>query len=321
MQTDPNEYAGDYSQSFLIDESNIRGRLVRLNNVVDTILTRHDYPEPVSRLLGELLVVASMLSANLKEGGKLTMQVKGEGLIRFVVVDAEFGGTLRGYAELVDGAEKTLVEMDKADKTPSFHEMVGNGYLCITLDNEHNKTPYQGIVTLDGVSLAEAVQNYFSNSQQSEVKLKLGVGTIQYSGQERASWCAAGLEIQHVPLNSEEQAKRELATISEVEKDEDLWQRIALFFRTTKSHELLDPFITTKELLYRLFNEDGVWVYDPQELKVGCRCSREKIMVTLLNFTDEELADMYEDDKLSVNCQFCNQTEVISREEIVTARA
>jgi molecular chaperone Hsp33 len=318
--------AGDFAQPFLIDHSNIRGRLVRLNEVVDTILTRHEYPEPVSRLLGELLVVAAMLSGNLKHQGMLTLQIKGEGLVRFVVVDVEFGGKLRGYAEMAEGAEEALKSMDAAHHTPSLQDMVGNGYLAITLDNTFSKQPYQGIVELSGKTVAETVQSYFSNSEQSEVRLKICVGSMQYGGEERAQWCAGGMLLQHVPgeqggghfTSDAEAAVRvhdaaddavvQMRSTASTEPDPELWHRISLFYDTLKPYELLDPLLPTEELLYRLFNEDGVWMYQTAALHTGCRCTRERISKVLSSFPREELQTMLDDEgRLSVNCQFCNK--------------
>ncbi len=323
--------SGDFAQPFLIDHSNIRGRMVRLNAVVDTILTRHDYPEAVSRLLGEMLVVAAMLSGNLKHQGVLTLQLKGEGLVRFVVVDVEFGGKLRGYADLVEGAHEKLAEMEKAHTAPTLHDLVGEGYLVITLDNAYSKQPYQGIVGLQGATIAETVQSYFTNSEQSEVRLKIVVGSMQYGGEARAQWVAGGMLLQHVPAEGGTRAEEggvivhdaadadadSLAARSEdTGPDPDLWRRIAIFYDTLKSYELLDPLLPTRELLYRLFNEDGVWVYDAVPMHAGCRCSREKIQNVLRSFGPEELADMVEDDgKLRVTCQFCTTTQGFGLEE------
>ncbi len=338
---------GDFAQPFLIDHSNIRGRLVRLNGVVDTILTRHDYPEPVSRLLGELLVVAAMLSGNLKHQGILTLQLKGERLVRFIVVDVEFGGKLRGYAEMAEGAAEALARLEAAHQAPTLHDLVGDGYLAITLDNAFSKQPYQGIVGLHGQSIAETVQACFTNSEQSEVRLKIVVGNMQYGGEARAQWCAGGMLLQHVPseggtrsaeggaletdaLETNEIQVHDAADADaegirarftdRVDPDPELWTRITLFFETLKSYELLDPLLTTKALLYNLFNEDGVWVYDAARLTTGCRCSREKVQKVLTSFGPDELADMVDErGALSVTCQFCTTEQRFSLAEVTPA--
>lgn len=324
--------SGDFAQPFLIDQSNIRGRMVRLSGVVDTILTRHDYPEAVSRLLGELLVVAAMLSGNLKHQGVLTLQLKGEGLVRFIVVDVAFGGALRGYADLAEGAAEKITAMEKDNHAPSLHDLVGDGYLAITLDNPYAKQPYQGIVGLHGTSIAETVQSYFTNSEQSEVRLKIVVGSMQYGGEARAQWCAGGMLLQHVPGEGGNRAEEggvivhdeadddaeQMRARDAGEPDPDLWRRIAIFYDTLKSYELLDPLLPPQELLYRLFNEDGVWMYEPAVLNAGCRCSREKIQNVLASFGPEELSDMVEDDgRLHVTCQFCTVEQTFAPEECV----
>lgn len=293
----------DCVQPFLIHHSNVRGKLVRLNEVVNTILGRHNYPECISKLLGEMLVVATILSGNLKGRGVLTVQLKAEGALRFMVVDATADGELRGYADIAEGADHEALE------SLSFSELVGKGYLAITLHK--GKEPYQGIVQLTGDSLIDSVQEYFTNSEQQGIWLKVMVDTLLHSD-DRREWFAGGIMLQHMP---EEGGKaKEYTQLSD--DPEELWSRAITLAETLKKEELFDISLSPQALLYRLYNEDGVWVHDAFDVTVGCRCSREKVADVLSNFPKEEVESMMEDDELVVNCQFCNQAERFSVDDV-----
>lgn len=291
----------DCVQPFLIHHSTIRGKLVRLAEVAETILTRHDYPEVVSRLLAELLVMAALLSANLKGKGILTLQLKGDGPVRFMVADATAAGKMRGYADIAEDAAEKLFAL-KPEKT-KLSDIVGKGYIAITLDQ--GKEPYQGIVELNGESLTETIQDYFTQSEQSGVMLKIAVGKTRED-----KWRAGGILLQHV---SEEGGNLPLAVEVKSQKSEDTpeeqWNRACALATTVKETELLDQYLPPAQLLYRLFNEDGVWVYGATEVEEQCRCSREKISRTLASFPPEELEEYKVNGVISITCQFCSKEE------------
>lgn len=298
----------DCVQPFLIHHSSIRGKVVRLADVADTILTRHAYPDVVSHLLAEMLVIATMLSANLKSKGILTVQLKGDGLVKFIVADATATGKMRGYADLAEGAAEKLSAL-KPEKT-KLSDIVGKGYVAITLDQ--GKEPYQGIVELNGESLTETVQDYFTQSEQSGVMLKIIVGKTR-----EEEWRAGGILLQHmpeeggnVPLSVEAKERKENDT------PEEQWMRACVLAETVKDTELLDQYLPPQQLLYRLFNEDGVWVYGAKEVEEKCRCSREKISRTLASFPQAEIEEYIVEGAVSINCQFCNSSELFNAEEL-----
>jgi molecular chaperone Hsp33 len=290
---------------------------VRLNETVDTILHRHEYPEPVSQLLAELVVLSAMLAANLKKKGILTVQLKGNGPVRFMVVDADAKGHMRGYAQLADDAVSQF-DNDDDKKEWSFNELVGEGYLAITLDQ--GKEPYQGIVEFQQESLTKTIQHYFTNSEQTQVIVRVAVGRNSQPGKSsdgKGQWCAGGIMLQYVP--HEGGVKQQGSNQIHFDVDEapsEQWNRAAMFTRTVEQVELLDPLLSPQDLLYRLFNEDGVWVYEPQEFDVSCRCSREKVVQTLQRFPKEELETMAEGGEITVTCQFCNQTEKFTVDDL-----
>ena len=271
---------------FMLEGGAVRGRVVRLGSVTETILSRHDYPPHVARLLAELLVAASMLSANLQPEGIFTIQVRGQGMVPLVVVDAVYGGQLRGYADV----QPDMIESINALETYSPRALVGEGaYFAITFDAGKDKR-YQGIVSLEGDSVADALMAYFTNSEQLQVGVQFATGSDGH-------WTAAGLMIERMP------------DIPGTDIDET-WRYAKAVTGTVTDEELLDPLLDAPALLYRLFHEQGVWVYDPHTMSVGCRCSRERIITILTGMNLEDRADMVVDGRVEVHCQFCNKTEV-----------
>lgn len=296
----------DSITTFIIDRANVRGRVVRLNTAAQTILSRYDYPPTVARLLGELLLVTSMLGSNLKQDGVFTIQIRGTGLIPLLVVDAAFGGQLRGFAEVGEGARERIVALGEA---PALADLFGaDAYLAITLDPGENMQRYQGVVALEGTSITDAIVHYFTHSQQVEVLFKLAVTNLANH------WLAGGLMIERLP-EAEPSADGIKEALSQ-EIAEEGWRYARAIAETLNADELTDPLLDAQSLLYRLYHEEGVWVHDAQPLSTGCRCSRERIHGILLSMPDTDRADMIVDGAASVHCQFCNTTEQFTPQEL-----
>jgi molecular chaperone Hsp33 len=277
---------------FMLEGSHVRGRVVRLGDVAATILSRYDYPAPVVKLLGELLATASLLSANLKQEGIFTIQIRGGKVIPLIVVDAAYGGMLRGYAEVSDEAKATINAM----QNPTPGTLVGEGaYLAITLDPGAGMQRYQGIVGLEGDSITDALMGYFAQSEQLDVMLKLAVST-------NALHSASGFLIERMP--------------GEGEATDESWRYAQAMVATVTHEELLSPLLDAPTLLYRLFHEDGVWVYDAIPQTVGCRCSRARIEQLLKGMDAADRVHMIVDGYASVHCQFCNKTERFTPDEL-----
>lgn len=302
----------DFYQPFLIDECHVKGSFIRLGKAVDIILHRHNYPEAVSELLAEQMVLACMLSGNLQEGGSLTVQVKGSGgPVKFAVVDVNASGEIRGYAELTDDAKEQIRLIRNDKKQPVLRDFVGDkGYLTINMLSSSQSQQYQGIVALNGRNLSDALSGYFTQSEQIQVSIRVAVGQNTESNKKR-SWYASGMMIQRVPSEGGKKAGK-----ARLEEEQEQWNRAEILMSTVRDKELLDPHLPAQTLLLRLFNEDGVWVYEPKQLDVGCRCSRERVKEVLGTFPPEDLEDMKVDGVISVNCQFCNKTEVFREKEI-----
>lgn len=311
----------DFFQPFLIDESHVKGNFIRLGQAMDVILSRHNYPDSVSRLLAEQAVLASMLSGNLDEGGSLTVQVKGaqqddsiRGPVSFTVVDVKENGDIRGYAELAQDAQARIREMEKNQENISLVDLIGQaGFLAITITPAADTQQYQGIVALTGETLAEAVAEYFTQSEQLQVSIKVAVGKIAEAGKHK--WYASGMMIQRVP-----DIGGKAENLLPKEDDGEDWNRSRILMNTVRNEELLNPTLAPQTLLVRLFNEDGVWVYEPKQLQVNCRCSRKRIEDVLGSFPEEDIEEMKQDGVISVNCQFCNKTEVFREDDIERIR-
>jgi molecular chaperone Hsp33 len=289
----------DSITSFIIHEADVRGRVVRLGMVANTILSRYDYPPAMARLLGELLAVAAMLSANLKQEGIFTVQVRGTGLVPLLVVDAAYGGQLRGFAEVSAEADAAIRAMDN----PTPAQLFGaDAYLAITLDPGAGMQRYQGVVGFEGASVTDALEHYFTHSQQADVLFRLGVEKGE------GGWVVGGLMVERLP-------PEDAATRTD-DADLEPWRYASALAATVKPEELIDPLLDAPALLYRLYHEDGVWVQEPHPLQAGCRCSRERIHQLLLSMPITDRADMIVDGHASVHCQFCNTTEQFTPEEL-----
>lgn len=291
----------DFVQPFLIDRSAIRGRLVRMELAVDEIVRLHNYPHAASLHFAEQLVLAALLSATLSEGGILTVQAKGEGPMTFMIADVIAGGTIRGCAGFREGGEGEL-----GDEPRALGGVLGGGYLAVTLDPGEGQERYQGIVELAPDSLAETFRGYFRQSQQAEVALHVAVRPPERKGEK---WRAGGIIIERMPVEGGNEG-------ASLEEQNELWERTRMFMQTLKDSELLDHDVTPQNLLYRLFNEDGVWVYKLQPIKAGCRCSRERVKAALASIEPEELLEMLDDGRLTIHCQFCNTRRSFTEADI-----
>lgn len=276
---------------FQIDGQDIRGRAVRMGTTVEQILSAHDYPEPIANLLGEVLVLTALLGSIIKFDGKLTIQAKGDGIITLLVADYETPGKIRGYASFNGASLATL------GKNPSMKALLGTGYLAMTIDQGADMERYQGIVELDGETIADCATKYFENSEQTPSKVKLAISRDTMTGH----WRAGGIMVQHLARGETGQAR-----ITDEDRDE-AWGRIGILMDTAKPEELIDPQLTLKELLFRLYHEDGVRVYDNVSVTRNCKCSEEYIETVLSQFSAEDRKDMVKDGKVVVNCAFCNR--------------
>ena len=297
---------------FQVEGLDVRGRVVRLGTSIDTVLARHDYPAPVSKVLGEAVALTVLLGSSLKLDGRFQLQTRSDGPIDMLVVDFEAPDRVRAYARF----DKERLEA--ANGAPTG-ELLGKGHLAMTIDPGAEMSRYQGVVPLDGAGLEDAAHEYFKQSEQIPTRVRLAVAEAFGSGEH--AWRAGGILVQFLPEASK--AVRDLPGGDAPEgveppvDDEDAWTEAKSLVETVEDHELIDPTIASEQLLYRLFHERGVRVFQQQEVRHSCRCSEERILGMLKSFTDEEKRSMIDDDgQINVTCEFCSSKYVVSPDEI-----
>lgn len=287
----------DLSQPFQVEHCDVRGRLVRLGPAIDDILARHDYPDPVAHLLAEALALTATMATALNFDGVFTLQAKGDGPVSLLVADCRSPGNLRGYASF-DAARLDGLQLGPGAATGLVPLLLGKGYLAFTIDPQREDMErYQGIVDLSGPTLAEAAHAYFAQSEQLAARVVLGAGRLRGNG--RPHWRAGGLLVQQLPPRA--------GGLQEEERAE-AWERVTVLAASARSEELTDPRLGANDLLYRLFHEDGVRVFEPHPLAARCTCNEGKIRGVLASFTADEIADMTQDGAISVTCEFCSST-------------
>jgi molecular chaperone Hsp33 len=285
---------------FQIENEPARGRIVRLGAVVDEILTRHAYPEPVANLLGEACALAALVGASLKFEGRLIVQAQGDGPVAYVVADYDTSGGLRGYCKF--DAQK-VAEVSKGFVRPGAKTLLGKGLFIMTVDPVDLKDRYQGVTEIEGETLALCAETYFAQSEQVPTKVRLAVAEL-INGQGR-SWRAGGAIIQNI---AEDDARGATA---------DAWDKARAIFATLADDELTDPDISADRLLYRLFHEDGVRLFEAKPLRAFCRCSEDRVIGMLRTFTAEEMEGMVEaDGRIRVTCEYCSRAYEVAPETV-----
>ena len=308
MSPRPDTGPDDLVQPFRIDPFALRGRLVRLGPTIDRILSQHAYPEPVAAMLGEAITLAVVLAGALKYDGIFTLQTKGDGPIRLMVADVSTAGAVRGYAQY-DTAKLEAALSEVGAGARSVPGLVGSGYIAFTVDQGEDTDRYQGIVELAGSTLAECAQHYFRQSEQIQAGIKLSVGRAGRGG----TWRGGGLMLQRVPPEG---------GFGVIADDvEDGWRQAMVLMSSATAEELVDPDLPPHGLLFRLFHEQGVRVYETHPLEARCRCSRERIEGILRLFPTAELEDMQKDGVTTVTCQFCNQSYLFDEADLDRIKA
>lgn len=260
----------DSLQRFLFDNCNVRGELVHLDATWRAVLERHDYPENVLDILGQMMAASALLAATIKFDGAMTMQVRGNGPISMMVVEYSSPGRLRAMAHWEGDVPKG-----------NLKSQFGDGNLVITIDQGENMERYQGIVELVGESLADAIDDYLERSEQLATRMWLVANGSN----------AAGLLLQKMPGE---------------ERDQDDWNRITTLGATITNKELLD--LDSREVIHRLFHEDDIRLFEAEMLSFYCSCSRERVTNMLRGLGAEEVHDIIaEEGSVEIDCEFCNQ--------------
>lgn len=277
----------DQLHRYLFENHAVRGELVTVSETWQQIMENHDYPQPVKKILGELLVATSLLTATLKFDGDITVQLQGDGPMTLAVINGNNKQQMRGVAR-VQGE----IPADAALK-----DLVGNGYLVITISPSEGER-YQGVVGLEGDTLAACLEDYFMRSEQLPTRLFIRTGEVDGKA------AAGGMLLQVLPAqNAETDDFNHLATLTE----------------TIKAEELLT--LPANDVLWRLYHEEEVTLYDPQDVEFKCTCSRERCADALRTLPDEEVDSILaEDGEIDMNCDYCGSRYVFDSMDITAIR-
>lgn len=295
---------------FQLDRSDIRGRVARLDGVLEQILGQHDYPAAVEALVAEMALLTALIGQTIKLRWKLSLQVRSDGPIRLIATDyygpqneGDFA-RVRAYASY---------DSERLDESKNPFDQVGSGYFAILIDQGAGTTPYQGITPLTGGSLRACAETYFAQSEQLPTRFSLSFGRSQLAGQPE-HWRAGGVMLQHMPKASpfiaSEGGSGEgglLEAVDVLNEDEgENWNRANVLLDTVDDLELIGPTVQPTELLVRLFHEEGPRVFDPQPIQFGCSCSADRVRESLSIYSAKDIASMTTDEGIvTADCQFC----------------
>jgi len=291
---------------FEVASLDLRGRLTRLGPALDDVLTRHDYPPAVGKLLGEAIVLTTLLGSSLKFDGRFILQTQTDGPVSFLIVDFQAPDRLRAYARF--DAKRLKDGLDSG-------ALLGHGHLAMTIDQGPDMSRYQGLVALEGGGLEDAAHEYFLRSEQIPTRVRLAVGEEWRGGEgegPRHRWRAGGMLLQFLPKAPERARQADLhpgdapeGVVTHTVEEDDAWIEGQSLISTVEDVELIDPDLSGERLLYRLFHERGVRVFKPAPLRAQCSCSREAVSSMLASFAAQDRADMVKDGKVVVTCEFC----------------
>src|SRR5215475_2606848 len=329
--------ADDSILPFEVAALDLRGRVVRLGPMLDDILTRHDYPVPVAKLLGEAVALTVLLGSALKFAGRFILQTQTDGPVHMLVVDFTTPGKLRACARF----DRARVDAAIAAAHSSSGELLGRGHLAMTIDQGPAMSRYQGLVELAGGNLEDAAHEYFLRSEQiptrvrlavaeefsaAKLQVKAGAAGAETRPGPRHSWRAGGMLLQFLPKKAERMRGPDLdpgdapaGTVRHDIPEDEAWVEGRSLIATVEDIELIDPSLSSERLLYRLFHERGVRVFRSAAVEARCSCSRDGVTNMLKSFSQADRDEMVQDGVISVTCEFCNSKYVFAPADVETA--
>lgn len=295
---------------FQLDRADIRGRVGRLDAVLETILGQHDYPAPVAALVAEAALITALIGQTIKLRWKLSLQIRGDGPVRLIATDyfgpSEEGAPARMRAWAGYDPEAL------PDEVARPFDLLGAGVFAILIDQGRGTMPYQGMTPIAGASLADCAETYFAQSEQLPTRFALAMGEALEPGGE-AHWRGGGVLLQHMPrasLHARQGATGPDGLLAAEDlldaADADNWRRAVMLLETVEATELIGPHVGAEQLLLRLFGEEDPRVYAAQPVRFGCTCGPEKVVRSLSIYAREEIAAMTTPEgKVTADCQFC----------------
>src|SRR5271163_3239768 len=305
----------DAALPFEVASLDLRGRLTRLGPTLDEVLTKHAYPPAVGKLLGEAIVLATLLGSSLKFNGRFILQTQTDGPVSFLIVDFQAPDRLRAYARF---------DAKGIGEGQDSGSLLGKGHLAMTVDQGADMSRYQGLVALAGGTLEDAAHEYFLRSEQIPTRVRLAVGEEWRGGEggARRRWRGGGMLLQFLPKAPERARQADLDPGDAPEgiethtiAEDDAWVEGQSLISTVEDVELIDPDLSGERLLYRLFHGRGVRVFAPLALQAKCSCSREAVSGMLKSFEPKDRAEMVKDGKVVVTCEFCSSVYEFTPQE------
>lgn len=309
MTTAPQIAWDDTVLPFQLDLSDIRGRVARLDGVLDDVLSQHDYPAVIEGLVAEMALLTALIGQTIKVKWKLSLQVRGDGPARLIATDY-YAPTSEGEPGLIRAYAS--YDSDRLDPDGAGFPQIGNGYFAILIDQGSGTAPYQGITPIAGGSLSACAETYFAQSEQLPTRFSLSYGVAQVPGAEQ-SWRGGGVILQHMPKaspfasdgGSAEGGLLQAEDVLEGEAAEN-WRRANMLLDTVDPIELIGPHVQPTDLLIRLFHEEAPRVYDPLPVRFGCTCSADRVRQSLSIYSAKDIGHMTTDEGIvTADCQFC----------------
>ncbi|PWB65669.1 MAG: Hsp33 family molecular chaperone [Bradyrhizobiaceae bacterium] len=315
--------ADDTILPFEVAALDLRGRVARLGPAVDEILSGHDYPAPVAKLLGEAIVLGVLLGSALKFDGRFILQTQSDGPVYMLVVDFVTPDRVRACARFDRSRVREAIAAGAADADA----LLGRGHLAMTIDQGTHMSRYQGLVPLEGGGLEAAAHEYFLRSEQIPTRVRLAVAEEFRAGRSGHThrWRAGGMLLQFLPQAAERMRGPDLdpgdapaGTAPHALAEDDAWVEGRSLVATVEDLELIDPDLSAERLLYRLFHERGVRVFNSAGIRAQCSCSRHNVEAMLKSFSQDDRDHMVENGVISVTCEFCSRTYVFDPTEVAS---
>lgn len=320
--SDPGLEGGeDQVLPFAVEALDVRGRVVRLGPELDALLARHAYPPLVSRTLAEAITLTALLGSALKSEGRFQLQTKSDGPIERVVVDLDRPDRLRAYA--LFHADRVESAIQSGQTTTGA--LLGHGHLAMTIEQGAEGARYQGVTALDGTGFESAAHQYFQQSEQIPTRVRLAVAETFMSGEGgRVHYRSGGLLVQFLPASHDRLRQQDLSPGDAPEgynilqnQEDDAWSETQALLDTVEDLELVDPAVSSERLLYRLFHERGVRVFQTDAFHEACKCSRDRIMAMLRSFSSQDRRDMVGDNgRIGITCEFCSRVYDLDPQEV-----
>ena len=287
---------------FQLDRANIRGRVARLDGVLENVLSQHNYPPQIEALIAEVALLTALIGQTIKLRWKLSIQVRGDGPARILAADYYAPETVGAPARIRAYASFDPEQLDPA-QTP--FSQIGKGYFAILIDQGEGNEPYQGITPLDKTSLSACAETYFDQSEQIPTRFELAFGRSQMAGKAER-WRAGGMMLQHMPNASPLMVGASAPIVTQDDDSGENWYRANILLDTVDQLELIGPTVAPTDLLLRLFHEELPRIFDAQPMEFGCTCSEARVRQSLSIYSAKDIAHMTTDDGIvTADCQFC----------------